>query len=183
METVDTALASLQHAWSTLALQAQQHNPMLLAIALAYGAIVIAGIARGYNGSITVYRNFADLFVVAGVLVLPVATFWLGLYLNAGPFGLYAAAAIALGMLVTVMVRTGRDNAGLLNTLHALLTKLPLCFLFVLALVEAFMGKNRRQRGGGALVALLLAPILVALVRDRRDAALAGGALRPYGAA
>lgn len=131
--------------------------------------IVAAGIYRGVKGQITIYRDYFDLGFTAGTFAMPVGLAWFGMYLGEPKLGIAVAILVFSIAIVIVVLRTFADNRNFLNTVHALITKSSLCLVFSLAIVEAFTGKNRPKRGAGALVALLIGPIMFALIKDRRD--------------
>tara|TARA_R110001583_G_scaffold768_3_gene7144 strand:+ start:2897 stop:3427 length:531 start_codon:yes stop_codon:yes gene_type:complete len=139
--------------------------------------VIIIGIFKGFgeNRTITIYKNYDDLgltFLIPAsfVLIMLVFTNLGGSVLIAG----IIASVTSLCLLIVLVKNTYLDNGkNFPNTALALITKLPLAVIWILALTQALnpsgkTGGQRRQNRGQALIVLtLLTPIIGGLVADK----------------
>lgn len=137
-------------------------------------ALLVAGIWLGLRGTVTVYRNLADMGLTFGVLVVP----FVALFGDDARWGI-GVLIVELALLIAVMVRTWQDNRSIWKWALALATKIPLALLFVFAGISALAVKqvdantqNGAQNAGteravAFAVLLGLGALIYKLIRDK----------------
>lgn len=144
-------------------------------------ALLVVGLGAilGASGQITVFRDRDDIFttfslVIGGGLALlflyPLADRLLPILQTVARVGIVVLAA---GAVLVIVSRSWADNQGVFSTLLAVLTKLPFAILVPVLVLRAAAptGKKASQRAFVRFAALggllLLAPLIVALTRDK----------------
>lgn len=157
-------------------------SPLFWGIAIAWLAIVVAGVIAGWNEKIVVFRNFDDLAMMFFMLVIPLCLVWIGDY------GAMLATLAFSCLLVWVSIRTWKDQSprSIWAFCLALITKLSLGILFVNSLWSAISpgGKTQlaraRTRASAIAMLALLSPIVLRLVRDHEGIWSPRHLLSPY---
>jgi hypothetical protein len=146
---------------------------------LLFLAVVVCGVVMGLKKKATIYRNYTDLFIVFLASLAPVGFYYLGMLAaspeqkSAGQFVVYLFVAVEAGLLLWIFWRTLQDNGNFFLALLAFLTKVPLAVLFIFNLIAfiAPTGKTASDRASsrrvGLIVLMLVAPLVLALVREQ----------------
>lgn len=144
-------------------------------------AVAVLGVALGLTKKAVFYNDYNDLGLSLGTLAFPSV-----IVLVLLQFGLYGVltwgiAATVFTIMFGVMVRrTYVANRGKLWVVPVLLmSKLVLSVLYVAHLADLTMGKNRRTRGKGWFVVIVLTPLLLALVHTQEGRFYLTSAGRP----
>lgn len=130
------------------------------------------GVWTGVKERLVVFRNYHDVLVVGLLYLIPATAFGIAAFMGDSE---EIAAALLVGtlclealVLLIVLARTWRDNPNPLKALLAFYVKLPTAILFFNALAGAFDRRSAKDRRKSVFWALLLAPLLHALVKDRK---------------
>ena len=156
-------------------------------------AVVVFGVVMGLQKRATIYRNYTDLFIVFLTLLTPVGFYYLGMLASSSEhkgddqFVLYLFVAVEAGLLLWIFWRTWQDNGNFFLALLAFLTKVPLAVIFIFNIIE-FITPSGKTAGGrasnrraGLIVLMLVAPLVLALVRDQEGLFNLKGALTRRG--
>lgn len=152
----------------------------------AFVVIGLLGLTLGLSKRIVIFRNFTDLILVFATLMvglaLALAPFLIELKADVYRSWIYWSPAILL--LVVISARTLADNRNPLFATLAMFLKIPLSiltiflFLDVLAPTGSYRDRARKRRNGLVGV-LLMAPLILALIEDKKGA-FAGRFLRRW---
>lgn len=149
-------------------------NDSLIFILGTWGVIVVLGVVLGIRGSVTVFRNYSDLALVALLAFTVFITFFvIGEGKAQGDSATGFLLIVILFLFLWVFFRTLRDNPSLFQFPLALVTKLTLCLLVVPALFQLLVrpgstARERRENTQNALLwVLLFVPLIYALTRDK----------------
>ena len=150
------------------------HDPISLAL-IAYGAVLLVGIVQGCRDRIVVFADLQDLLVTFSILgAAAVALFLIVTELDTRPDLRDRLIRISIILpFVAVGYRALEQNGGIWRALLATLTKLPFAAAVPLLAIQllAPTGKTASERASRRASALLLltivAPLMLALVRDK----------------
>jgi len=146
---------------------------------IGFLAVVVVGVGMGLKEKAIIYRDYNDLFIVFLTSLTPVVFFYLGAAASSSEkkseneFVLYLFLAVMAGLLIWIFGRTWKDNGNFFLALLAFFTKVPMAVIFIFSLI-AFItptGKTASDRASmrrtGLVVVLLVAPLVLALVKDQ----------------
>lgn len=155
--------------------------PSWIWIAIPIILTYFLGIWMGATERLVIYRNYYDVLVVGLLYLVPVTAFGFAALLGSDDANEEVAAvllgiALALEALVFVIIlaRTWLDNPNPLKALLAVYVKVPTAVLFLNALFGAFDRRKAKDRRRSVLWLILLAPLVHALVRDKKTGRLPG---------
>lgn len=150
------------------------HDPGAIA-ALLYGVILIIGVVAGCRGDIVVFADLSDLVltfsIMAGAVVGSMVL--LNMLDHHQQLAATLACIVLASAFLAICYRSWRQNGSLLATALAILTKAPFAAAVPLLMLQVATpkGKTASERAGNRASALLLlmiiAPLLIALVRDK----------------
>lgn len=146
---------------------------------LVWLLITLIGTVLGVTSRIVVFRDLQDLmisFSAVGAWLLSVV-----LFINAGadrlfigmPVPVLGAVICTLLLLTFVYMRSRSDNVSVASTLLVVVTKLPYAVLVPLLAISAVAptgktaSKRASKRAQSLLALALLAPLIIALTRDK----------------
>lgn len=150
--------------------------------ALLIAALVVGfGAFCGATGKLVVFRDRSDLlrtFAIIGGCGLATSLVLI-FAADSSPaesrIALIGVLALWLFAFFDIFQRTGQDNAGIVRTCLAVLTKIPFALLVPMLAISAIAptGKTAAQRASSRAFAIfmlvILAPLLLALVRDKES--------------
>lgn len=152
----------------------------IMRTALLLGVIIIGvGTVLGTTGKIVVFRDFSDLFLTFSYVAGWAAAAYLAALLLADRpsgeqrVGTIALIAVLFALLCSVFRRAYADNGAVWRTVLSVLTKLPYAVLVPLLAIQALSprgdtaAKRASARAWALLLLTILAPLLVALTRDK----------------
>lgn len=154
-----------------------EHSWVYITIVLVL--VFVLGVWLGAKGKVVVYRNYYDVMLVAGLYLLPVLMAPLFILLsgrgevNELNSGLFIVLSVLEGLLLAlILARTVRDNLNPLKALLALYVKIPAAVFFSFNLYEAFTAKRGQSRRKSFFWAVFMAPVIHALVHDKKTGKL-----------
>lgn len=133
---------------------------------LIWLALVITGVILGFTGTITVYRNFADLTATFGVFLLPVGLFF-GAMIGLKEWALYLIGAVTVLLFIWSAYSSYKDNRNILYALLAFITKISLAFVIVFKGFESWGARRYSDKMSAATWVAALSSLALALVRDK----------------
>lgn len=160
-------VASSSFLWgANQAITAQDHTTNEFVIVGFFGMIVV-GVFLGLSGRGVVFRDYDDLALVFACGVCTIV----GLFISDARVISSSLLLLGLGLALTIIVRTCRDNGFLLLPI-ILVTKIALSVLWICYVIQAVspggktMLERSRKRGAALLVLAILTPLVARLVRN-----------------
>ena len=131
--------------------------------------VTVVGIVLGFSKRAVFYTDYNDLGVSAGMFALPALIIFAAGSFVPQTVAIWIAGIVLVGLLVKVSLTTYRSNNGSIwKTIVIVIAKTFMSFLFVFHLVTALTAKKRSERGGGWFVLVILTPLLIALVNEKK---------------
>lgn len=141
--------------------------------------LYVLGVWLGNTKRIVVFRNYTDVMIVGLLVIIPTAFLGVILLVTHGEqtsdsehylsFNLLMGLAGVLALvLITICVKTFRDNPNPLKALLALYVKIPTGIMFFFNFAGIFRGGNRTARRNSLFWTLIMTPLLYGLIADKR---------------
>lgn len=128
---------------------------------------VILSLVLTSMGKVVFYNNFNDLGLSAALCFIPLLTIYAeARYL--GSFSLTLAGIVFALLLIPSVYNTWSANKSIWKTVLVVISKTALSFIFAICVISWIIPNKEGKRSlSSMIVAIVLAPILIALVNDK----------------
>ena len=164
-----TGVNAIENAGATAQILEIVHNYTFETVGIVFLVVTVLGVYLGLAKKAVFYADYNDLALSAGIFALPVLIIFLGRTFVPPAVAMWVAViafVVLFGYSASTTFRTNKQSIW--KTIVLSIAKLVMSFLFVFHLFSAFTSQKWRDRGGSIFFLVLLTPLLIALVSEKK---------------
>ena len=143
-----------------------QSNQSSIILYFVAGSVILSLILTSM-GKAVFYNNFKDLGLSAALCFIPIIIIYVG-FRYLGGYSLHLAGIVFALLLIPSVYNTWSTNKSIWKTVIVVISKTTLSFIFVICVISWIIPNKEGKRSlSSMIVAIVLAPILIALVHDK----------------